>query len=62
VWVGSNVLEEHAASTFTVKVSQVGEVDGYTEETRKKTVNAPLPINRLHYATGTTPYYQSPLA
>jgi hypothetical protein len=48
-------LEEHAASIFTVAVSQVGEVDGYTEETRNKTVHAALPINRLHNATGTRP-------
>ena len=53
MWVGTNVLEEHAASIFTVKVSQVGEVDGYSEETRKRTVHAPLPINRFHKPTGT---------
>jgi hypothetical protein len=29
-------LEENAAFIFTVKVTQVGEMDGYTEETRKK--------------------------
>lgn len=46
-------MEEHAASIFKVKVSQVGEVDGYTEETRTESVHAPLPIKRLHYATGT---------
>jgi hypothetical protein len=61
VWVSTNVLEEHAASIFIVKVSQVGEVDGCTEQTRKKTVHAPLPINGLHKPTGKRPYYQSPL-
>jgi len=61
VWVGTNILEEYAASIFTVKVSQVGEVDGYTEETRKTTIHAPLPTNRSHYANGTRPHYQSPL-
>jgi hypothetical protein len=61
VWVGINVLDEHAASILTVKVSQVWEVDDYTEETGKETVHAPLPINRLHKPTGTRPHYQSPL-